>query len=288
MATVVSVAVLLLVPALAFPATRSAPVAAPEPADVVSASAGYAAAPRCDSATPLQPIDPGRELLVQLQGNSVGGEVRECLGAIMAPAGVESETVNPADWKLCTTIPGVKRQVRETRPDAAIFMAFLAFNNRCPETPWEDQIEELVDFWIDNGVHVFLVPSPEFIVGTPQQQEMGTGPAAERAHYERLAAQHPKHITVLDAGSFLRTDTGEYVWRMPCLPEGEPGCAPDGTIGVRYIDGLHFCTDPEFSGHGCIGEHHMGGQRRAASALAVGLVPGLQEVVAANREPGDR
>jgi hypothetical protein len=177
----------------------------------------------------------------------------------------------------------VKRQVRETKPDAAIFMAFLAENNQCPETPWEDQIDELVHFWTANDVHVFLVPSPGFIVGTPQEQEMGTGPAAEKAHYEQLAAEDPEHVTVLDAGSFLRTDTGEYVWRMPCLPEGEVGCALDGTIGVRYVDGLHFCTDPEFAGHGCIGEHHMGGQRRAASALAVGLVPVLQELVAKAR-----
>jgi peptidoglycan/LPS O-acetylase OafA/YrhL len=283
LAAVVSVAVLLLVPALAFPSTRTAPTAAPRAADVVSAAAGYEAAPRCDGGTPLQPLDPDRELLVQHQGNSVGGEVRDCLGAIMAPAGVEFETVNPADWKLCTTIPGVKRQVRATKPDAAIFMAFLAFNNRCPETPWEDQIDELVHFWTANDVHVFLVPSPGFIVGTPQEQEMGTGPAAEKAHYEQLAAEDPEHVTVLDAGSFLRTDTGEYVWRMPCLPEGEAGCAPDGTIGVRYIDGLHFCTDPEFSGHGCIGEHYMGGQRRAASSLAVGLVTVLQELVAEDR-----
>ncbi len=287
-AAVVSVAVLLLVPALAFPTTREAPTAAPRSRDVVSASAGYAAAPRCDGGTPLQPIDPDGRLLVQLQGNSIGGEVRDCLGAIMAPAGVEFETVNPADWKLCTTIPGVKRQVRETRPDAAIFMAFLAFNNRCPERPWEDQIDELVRFWTENDVHVFLVPSPDFIVGTPQEQEMGTGPEAERAHYEQLAADDPENVTVLDAGTFLRTDAGEYVWRMPCVPGGEAGCAPDGTVGVRYIDGLHFCTDPEFSGHGCIGEHHMAGQRRAASAIAVGLVPGLQEVAAQRTERPDR
>jgi len=282
-AAVVSIAVLLLVPALAFPSTRTAPTAAPKAVDVVSASAGYAAAPRCDGGMQLQPIDPQGTLLVQLQGNSIGGEVRDCLGAIMEPAGVEFETVNPGDWKLCDTIPGVKRQVRETKPDAAVLMAFLAFNNRCPETPWEDQVDELVDFWVRHGVHVFLVPSPGFIVGTPQEQELGAGPPQEAAHYQQLATEHPKDVTVLDAGSFVRTDTGEYVWRMPCVPEGEPGCAPDGTVGVRYVDGLHFCTDPEFSGHGCIAEEHMGGERRAASSLAVGLVPGLQELVAKGR-----
>ena len=279
-AAVVSVAVLLLVPALAYPSTRTTPTAAPPAADVVSATAGYEAAPRCDGGTPLQPIDPDRELLVQLQGNSIGGEVRVCLAEIMEPAGVRFEKVDPPDWKLCDTIPGVKRQVRETRPDAAILMAFLSFNNRCPETPWEDQVTELVHFWTANDVHVFLVPTPGFILGTPQEQEMGIDPAIEKAHYESLAADDPEHVTVLDAGSFVRTDTGEYVWRMPCLPEGEPGCSPDGTVGVRYVDGLHFCTDPGFAGHGCIGEEHMAGQRRASAALAVGIVPGLQELVA--------
>jgi hypothetical protein len=283
MAAVLSVVVLLLVPALAFPTTRSAPVAAPKAADVVSASVGYAAAPRCDDGSPLQRIDPGRVLLIQLEGNSIAGEVRACLGAIMRPAGVELEPVTGSNWTLCSAMPGVKRQVQETKPDAAIFMAFVASSQRCPETDWEEQIDELVDFWVDNDVHVFLVPSPGFIVGTPQEQIMGAGPAAEREHYEQLAAARPKHVTVLDAGSFLRTDTGEYAWRMPCLPEGEPGCALDGTIGVRYLDGLHFCTDPQFAWQGCSGEEYMGGRRRAAASLALGLVPGLQDLVATNR-----
>ncbi len=95
-----------------------------------------------------------------------------------------------------------------------------------------------------------------------------------------LATGDPENITVLDAGKFVRTDKGEYVWRMPCLPGGEPGCDADGTVGVRYIDGLHFCTDPDFAGHGCIGEQHQAGQRRAAASLAVDLVPSLQQLAA--------
>ena len=109
---------------------------------------------------------------------------------------------------------------------------------------------------------------------------MGWAPEAEALYYLSLAEKDPEHITVVDAGKFLRTDDGEYVWRMPCLPDGEAGCAPDGTVGVRYVDGLHFCTDPEFSGHGCVGEHHMAGQRRAASAVAVDVIPVLREIAA--------
>jgi len=277
-AVVVSVAVLLAVPALTFPTVRSIPTAAPAAAEVVGATSGYAAAPRCDGGPPVERIDPDRELLIQLEGNSLAGEIRSCLRDILRPAGVRFETVNPPDFNLCREVPAITEQVRETKPDAAILLSFAAVDTTCGT--WHDPVDRLVEMWIENGVHVFLVPSPPFIVGTPQEQEMGWAPDAEALYYLSLAERDPEHITVLDVGKFLRTDEGEYVWRMPCLPEGEAGCAPDGTVGVRYVDGLHFCTDPEFSGHGCIGEHHKAGQRRAAAAVAVDLIPKLRGIAA--------
>jgi hypothetical protein len=69
---------------------------------------------------------------------------------------------------------------------------------------------------------------------------------------------------------------------MPCLPGGEAGCAPDGTVGVRYVDGLHFCTDVEFAGRGCTQPKYEAGERRGAASIAVGLIPSLQELVARN------
>jgi hypothetical protein len=131
--------------------------------------------------------------------------------------------------------------------------------------------------WKQAGVHVYLVPSVPFVPGTPQADQMAPGPLQEADYYRQVAASDPKHVTLLDAGTFLRDTDGQYVWRMPCLPGGEPGCDPTThTVGVRYVDGLHFCTDPAFAAHGCEGADHQAGERRAAAAVASGLLASLQ------------
>ena len=97
-------------------------------------------------------------------------------------------------------------------------------------------------------------PSTPFAPGSAGGRQPGERRTRSRrpSTTRRSPAEDPKHVTVLDAGAFVRSDTrAQYVWRMPCLPGGEPGCDDDGTVGVRYVDGLHFCTDPEFSGQGC-------------------------------------
>jgi len=274
---IAAVVTLLLVPALAFPTERSAPETAASAPEVVAVQAGYAAAPRCDGGATPVPIDPGREIVIQFEGNSIAGELRPCLGSIMGARGVRFEKVDPPDFLLCRALPAIKEQVRRTRPDAGLLFAFLAYNDKCGGE-WHWPVDALVNIWRDAGMHVYLVPSTPFAPGSPQAEQMGDGPRQEAEYYLSLAARDPEHITVLDAGAFLRTDAGEYVWRMPCLPEGEAGCSADGTVGVRYVDGLHFCTDPEFAGHGCVYARHEAGERRAAASVATGLIPALQEL----------
>jgi hypothetical protein len=244
---------------------------------VVAVQAGYQAAPRCDGGASPVRIDPTRRLVVQFEGNSLAGELRNCLAGIMRPRGVRFETVNPPDFLLCDVLPDVKRQVRATHPDAGMLFAFVAYNDKCGGA-WHWPVDQLVKIWRAAGMHVFLVPSTPFAPGSPQAAQMSAGPLQEAEYYTWLAAQDPAHVTVLDAGAFLRTDGGEYVWRMPCLPGGEAGCGRDGTVGVRYLDGLHFCTDPEFGGHGCVSPRDQAGERRAAASVATGLIPGLQRL----------
>jgi peptidoglycan/LPS O-acetylase OafA/YrhL len=278
---VVTVLTLLVVPVLAFPAHRSPPDSAAAAREVVAVGAGYAAAPRCDGGAPAVPLTTGRPMLIQIEGNSLAGEVRPCLADIMRPRGVRFETVNPPDFLLCDVLPDVKRQVQRTHPDAGMLHAFLAYNDKCGGE-WHWPVDALVKIWLDAGMHVYLVPSTPFAPGSPEEAQMSPGPFQEADYYRSLAARDPEHITVLDAGAFVRTDAGEYVWRMPCLPGGEAGCAPDGTVGVRYVDGLHFCTDVEFAGRGCTQPKYEAGERRGAASIAVGLIPSLQELVARN------
>jgi hypothetical protein len=75
----------------------------------------------------------------------------------------------------------------------------------------------------------------------------------------------------------VRDPGGQYVWRMPCVAGGEPGCDAQGTVGIRWVDGFHYCTDPDFAAHGCAGAEHQAGERRVAAALAQELLPALRQ-----------
>ena len=98
----------------------------------------------------------------------------------------------------------------------------------------------------------------------------------EAEYYQQLADAHPAHVTLLDAGTFLRDASGVYVWRMPCVTGGEPGCDAQNTVGVRWIDGYHFCTEAAFETQGCPRVEDQAGERRVAAAVAQGLIPSLE------------
>ncbi len=59
---------------------------------------------------------------------------------------------------------------------------------------------------------------------------------------------------------------------MPCVDSKEPGCDENGRVGVRFVDGIHFCTDPEFATRGCPDPAEAAGERRAAAAIANELI----------------
>ena len=104
---------------------------------------------------------------------------------------------------------------------------------------------------------------------TPAANSCGAMSApAQIAEFRAWAAQDPEHITLVDAGLFIRDAVGQYQWRMPCVAADEAGCAPDGTIGVRWTDEFHFCADPKYLGVACTPEY-SGGIRRVSAAIAL-------------------
>ena len=100
--------------------------------------------------------------------------------------------------------------------------------------------------WKSIGTHVYLVPSVPLVPGNPNENLNG-GPLLEAEYYQQLADADPADVTLLDAGTFLRDADGVYGWRMPCVTGGEPGCDAQNTVGVRWTDGFHFCTDIAFA-----------------------------------------
>jgi peptidoglycan/LPS O-acetylase OafA/YrhL len=269
-----SLAVWLLVPVVAFPAIDEAPEGRAPSAAASFTTATYAASPRCDVApngARLDPVDD--EVVVQLIGNSLAGEVRDCLTGIFEPMGARMETVNPPGFLICREVPAIQEQATDpaTRPDVAILFAFVAYDDRCGD-PWHAPVDALIDTWLAQGTQVFLVPT----VDVPEGGNVDLRPGIEMEHeyYRQRAAADPR-ITVVDAGRYLRDTDGSYLWRMPCVDAGEPGCRPDGTVPVRFTDGVHFCTDAEFATKGCRAEEDAAGQRRAAASIAVDVIDTL-------------
>ena len=275
-----AVALPLLVAALTFPSIAAAPKTAPAAAEVIEVTNAYEAAPRCD-APASEPVQPSKNLVVQFEGNSIAGEVIPCLSSILAARGIELVTTHSADFLECTAGPGIDAQIRDKHPIAAVLFIYTANNRKCAQD-WRRSIDSLIALYRQNGMHVFLAPSVPFVPGSPRESELANGPLEEAEYYRAVAASNPEHISMLDAGTFLRDGAGVYQWRMPCLPEGEAGCDEQGTVGVRWLDGLHFCTDPDFRANGCGADEFKAGERRVAAAIAEQLLPVLAELQAAS------
>ena len=257
-----------LLPVILNPAIPRAPEGQAPTAALAASTQTYTTSPRCDvEETAAAPLSTDGTLTITHIGNSLAGEVRPCLTDILSRRDVEMVTVNPPDFLLCREAEAIEEQATnpETRPDAAILFLFVAYDDRCG-SPWHRTVDELVATWISQGTHVFLVPSVSVPPGG--MEELQPGIDLEIEYYNQLAAADPENITAVDAGAFLRDVDGTYLWRMPCTGPDEAGCREDGTVPVRFVDGLHFCTDADFPARGCVREEAAAGERRAATAIA--------------------
>ena len=195
-----ALAALLAFPVLAYPSVEDPPAAASvRQVGSPVVTAGYEGAPRCDGGPPATPLKPKRQLTVQLIGNSIAGEIKDCLGTILAARNAKIEGVNTAGFLLCDTIPSVEAQAKKpaTHPQAAILFSFVTYNQRCGE-PWHWPVDELVAMWKSIGTHVYLVPSVPFAPGSPKEDDLGPGPLLEAEYYQQLADADPTHVTLLD------------------------------------------------------------------------------------------
>jgi peptidoglycan/LPS O-acetylase OafA/YrhL len=283
--TIGATAAVLAVPAIAFSSIVETPLVKPSNASA-AVTASYADAPHCDEPlTTLAPEEAGVPPLphlanerprVQLVGNSVAVELVPCLAQLVERGGGALETVAHSAAPPCTLLPELREQASNpaTRPDVAIWFAFdWYYDETTCNTDWLIQVRTAIDIWKEAGAHIYLVPIIPNVVpsGDPAvykvRGEVTVNAPAQRPEFEAFAAADPD-ITVIDAGVFLRDSKGSYQWRMPCLPGGEPGCADDGAISVRFRDGFHLCSNPRWGGTHCAPQW-AGGDRRAASAIAL-------------------
>jgi len=284
---VTAVAALLAFPFFTFASFAAPPKVAPSRTSQ-QATLTYATVPRCDGALSTEPpVAPGAppvaELAdarprVQVVGNSVAVELIPCLGELVKQSGGAIESVAHSAAPPCALIPKLEEQLADpaTRPDVAIWFAFdWYYDNSTCNTDWRLWVQEAIRLWKEAGVHVYLIPIVPNVVPSPDPAvykvvgpDVTVDAPAQWPEFEQWAAEDPTNVTVIDPGMFIRDAADAYQWRMPCLPGGEPGCDADGTVGVRYHDGFHLCTDPAWDGTHCVAEH-AAGARRVSAAVAL-------------------
>jgi len=261
--------------------------------DSISGSAAlatkeYSIAPRCD-APPASPLSL-KKTRVFLYGNSIAGEVTECLEKIVVANGGTYVSATVAGAGLCDFLPQVrgdsKGLVKGSSAVAVIFAlpvkispctggsgALADCTGECYDTllnKFTVAANRMTRRFTRKGIPVILVP-PIPLVDTDLESPVA-------ARYRTIAAKHPNLVTVADAGRFLRNDAGIYQLFMPCSPVNEVGCT-DGTLHEKptrvvwvrlFFDGIHLCADPDFT-DGCAVEY-SGGERRAAAAIADAII----------------
>ena len=52
----------------------------------------------------------------------------------------------------------------------------------------------------------------------------------------------------------------------------DPDFHAQSSVGVRFTDGFHFCTAPDYAARGCVGAQYQAGERRASAAVAAGII----------------
>lgn len=274
-----SVALLTLgfvIPVMVHPAIPPTPTG---PAPSTLARGDYVAAPRCDGPSTADRLAGDDTLQFQLIGNSLAGEVRDCLTEILGARGAEHHTVDREGLLMCEMVPEIEDQIRDVEPDFAVLFVFVAYDDRCGE-PWHGWVDRLIDAWLAAGTHVFLVPTVPIVNGG--RTDLQPGADLERAYYRQRAAADPDNITAVDGGRFVRDVDGTYLWRMPCVADNEPGCTSEGTVPVRFVDGMHFCANESFGLEGCRAAEDSAGQRRAAASITVDVISTLQGSLSAS------
>jgi peptidoglycan/LPS O-acetylase OafA/YrhL len=247
--------------------------------DLEPVTRAYEGVPRCDAAQPDAVPAATEGLTIDLYGNSFAQEVFPCLERILDGYGVTLGGSTQPAAALCDFQPILRGRVATDPPDGVILYTLPVAYTPCAQNLkgaalnelWKRDTLRAVTVLRDAGVDVYLVAP------VPKVGEAGESPLAP--YYRRLASRDPEHVRVLDAGTYLRDDSGTSQWVMPCVRDGEAGCRDDA-VDVRHpLDGTHMCADAAWRAGICEAPF-AAGERRAAAAIGAQL---LLDLVDADR-----
>ena len=211
-----------MVSAVTLPSVRALParLSAAPPAAAAPVTEGYAGAPRCDGPTGT-PMVPGKKLLFQLQGNSIAVELRELPEGDLRVARCDLRVHRPVELPHLQRGPGHRGAgarhpsrrgdpVPVRRVRLPVWRALARVGRQARRV-----LEGDGDARLPRALGALRA-------GEPREDDLGPGPLLEAEYYRALAEADPEHITLLDAGAFLR-DANGHLPVAHALPRGRRG-----------------------------------------------------------------
>ncbi|HSO97042.1 MAG TPA: hypothetical protein VLV81_13500 [Acidimicrobiia bacterium] len=145
----------------------------------------------------------------------------------------------------CNWLRNLKNDRTNFTPDK-VLVQFIGntpacLNGRDPQSAYEHDLVQLVNFWQAQGVPVTMIISPP----TPTD-------TLAWARQAELTVAANRLMPVNDAGKAVLSATGQFTFLLPCQASETRalGCGAEqpGQIRVRDADGIHFPKTPYSSG----------------------------------------
>jgi len=156
----------------------------------------------------------------------------------------------------CDALAGLADDLRHSRPHLVVFAFSGNSLSNCMRdangelargldilTKYRSDIETAIKMTTQAGVP-FVLASP------PASEDHSDAWKALDSVYRDIAAEHDPLVQYTDAGEQI-APAGEFTETQRCLPfeldlpQSRTACQDDGgMIGVRALDGVHFCSNP--------------------------------------------
>lgn len=168
----------------------------------------------------------------------------------------------PCDWE---------KDVKQTVEESQLDLAVLSFGEQSMSdclgevdntedyvNKYVQQINELIDLFVNDDVPVLLVGAPPV--------QFGSWPTPLDVKYEQLANEEP-FVSYSNKPALSVAPSGKYEYVNECADwETETQGCRNGTIAVRSPDGIFFCPSPAAKETACP-VYNAGAYRYAASIL---------------------
>jgi len=234
---------------------------------------------------PTGAASPATQVRIGLFGDSLAVQAEPYFNLLVDATGAAKVTdFTYGGTAACDWLPDMRRFARSARPQAVLLefigntfspcMLGCAAGSQTSVRRYCSAVSTAIQVFLSVGTHVFLIGTP--ITRTQWLDHDPDWDALNQA-FAALAAEHPDHVTFVDAGRAVEGPHHSFVSALRCMAF-EPCTGPrEGKVGtdiVRSPDGVHFCPVEVAFGAGLVSRCpvYSSGAFRFAAAMAAPLM----------------